>query len=136
MHVVETNWVEGELFDAVFENHHVMIDNTIKGGGTNKGSQPKPLMLMALTGCIGLNLVPLLEKMRIPFSAINFHVEGDLNDGVPKVYTSVRVTITVNSNPDNKEKIDRAIQMTEEKYCGVSQMFRKFCELTVHVIVE
>lgn len=131
VHTVKTNWIENEKFDSIFETHHVIIDNSIKGGGTDAGSQPKPLMLMALSGCVGMNLVTLLNKMRIGFSDMSFIANGILSETTPKVYTQVQLIIKIKCNIADQEKIAKAIVMTEEKYCGVSDMFKKFCELTI-----
>ena len=136
MHIVETIWKENQEFDSTFDSHHVTIDNTISGGGNEKGSPPKPLMLMALTGCIGMNLVPVLNKMRIPFQALRLTAKAELNEGIPKVYTKVLVEVFISAGQSDYERILNALKMTEEKYCGVSQMFRQFCELTLRLTIQ
>ena len=75
----------------------------------------------------------ILEKMRVPFSDFSVDVEASLSPDHPKIYEKVLVTYTIDTAAENRDKVQKAIQLSEEKYCGVMAMFRGFSEVTLKV---
>ncbi|MFA6259990.1 MAG: OsmC family protein [Bacteroidia bacterium] len=124
-HQVKADWIGGMAFDAHVGNHTVRIDNSIKGGGTDTGPMPKPFMLIALAGCTGLDVITMLDKMRVKYSDFNLEVTGTLSEDVPKVYTHIDIIYTIKVEDADKDKVEKAVNLSEEKYCGVSQMLKK-----------
>ena len=131
-HEITCDWKENKQFNAIVNEHEVILDDRFESGGTNLGPRPKPLMLAALAGCNGMNIMNVLKKMRIDVDSLNIKVKGELTDTDPKMYKKVFLDFHFTGKNLDREKIDKAIQLSEEKYCGVSEMFRSFAELIIN----
>lgn len=96
---------------------------------------PKALILSALAGCTAIDVVDLLNKMRVQFSDFKIDVEGELSEEHPKIYHTVTLTYYIKLNSeDDKSKMEKAVNLSQEKYCGVSAMVKKFADLKVHTV--
>ncbi|MBX2938580.1 MAG: OsmC family protein [Ferruginibacter sp.] len=100
------------------------------------GPGPKKLMLVSLAGCTGIDVVSILQKMKVPFNKFSIQVQATLGQNHPKTYTEVRVHYFIQVDATHHEKVHRAVQLSEEKYCGVMAMFRSFAkvELSIHFL--
>ena len=76
-----------------------------------------------------MDVVSLLNKMRVKFSDLSISVEGWQNDETPRIYKEVMVTYKIRTAETNHAKVKKAVDLSQEKYCGVSAMFRAFCKL-------
>ena len=124
LHKVKTVWKENMAFDSQIDNHTLRIDTT-GPLGDDSGPGPKKLLLASLTGCTGMDVVSLLKKMRVNFSNFEIDIEADLTEEHPKVYSEIRLVYRVFGNQLNKEKIKKAVDLSQERYCGVNAMLRK-----------
>lgn len=115
-----TNWKHGHIFQSSFEGNTIQID-----GDKKEGPGPKSLLLTALAGCSGIDVVDLLEKMRVPFSDLSIDVETMQTEAHPRVFRDILITYSVATNAENEDKIRKAIELSLDKYCGVSAMLRK-----------
>jgi len=111
----------------------VMMDASIENGGYNSGLSPKAMMLSSLAGCSGLDVVSILKKMKVKFSDFRIDTYGELTDEHPKYYNSVKVEYHFYGKNFDKEKIEKAVGLSVEKYCGVMEMFRKFAEVETSI---
>ena len=132
IHQTSTRFVGKMEFETEINGHHLILDTTETNGGENKGPIPKPLILSSLAGCTGIDVVSLLNKMHVSYSDFNITVEADLGDEHPKMYTEIRLTYFIKT--DERDKMEKAVQLSLEKYCGVSAMLRKVCPI-IHKIV-
>jgi len=110
-----------------------MIDGSEEVGGQGKGLRPKALMLSSLAGCSGIDIAMLLKKMRAEVKDFTIEVTGELTDEHPKYYKKVLVTYTFFDSDFKKDKIQKAVDLSVESYCGVIEMFRRFAEVEVVV---
>ncbi len=133
---IECNWKEKMAFEAVVNNHKIMIDADESVGGENKGPRPKPLMLVALAGCTGMDVVSILKKMRVDFDDFSVSVEGELTEEHPKYYKLIKVVYKFKGKNLPKEKLEKAVDLSKERYCGVSVLLEKATELTYEIIIE
>ena len=124
----------GMNFTADVNGHKIEIDTDAAGGGNNIGTRPKILMLTSLAGCTGLDVVSILNKMRVKFSSFSINVEGHLTETEPKIYDGVVVTYTIKVEKEDESKVLKAVTLSEEKYCGVSKMFKAFATLSYKVV--
>jgi putative redox protein len=132
-HKITTNWKGNMLFDSDNPSgHHVLMDTDVEGK-TREGLSPKALMLSSLAGCSGLDVVSILDKMKIDTYDLKMEVEGLLTDEHPKYYHTVILDYHFTGTDLNEEKINRAVQLSVEKYCGVMEMFRRFAEVKTNV---
>lgn len=134
-HHVTTEWQEGMHFISEVNGNQVMLDAASQFGGSGKGSQPKELMLSALTGCTGMDVVSLLNKMRVPFSGFSIEVKANLTQEHPKHYDRVHLIYRFKASNDDRDKIEKAINLSQDKYCGVSFMFKKFAEVSYELVI-
>ena len=132
-HKITTNWKGNMLFDSDNPSgHHVLMDTDVEGKA-REGLSPKALMLSSLAGCSGLDVVSILDKMKINTYDLKMEVEGLLTDEHPKYYHTVILDYHFTGTDLNEEKINRAVQLSVEKYCGVMEMFRRFAEVKTNV---
>ncbi|MBK7434901.1 MAG: OsmC family protein [Chitinophagaceae bacterium] len=92
-HQVSTVFKGGMAFDAELSGHHVAMDTTTEDGGQNSGASPKRLMLASLSGCTGIDIVSILNKMKVDFSHFSIDVHAALSKDHPKIYDHGRSSI-------------------------------------------
>ncbi len=130
---VKTTWKGKMQFESTNEGGNLMIDANKEVGGEGKGHRPKALMLTALAGCSGLDVVSLLKKMRAEVKDFNIDIEANLTDEHPKYYNKVQMTFNFYGKDFKKDKIEKAVRLSEERYCGVMEMFRQFAEVKTSI---
>lgn len=133
LHEVTTKWQDNMSFSSIVNNHEVILDAEDIVGGNDTGPRPKPMMLTALAGCTGMDVVSLLQKMRVPFTGLTIHVSGELTDEHPKIYKKVHIDYYLEGDNLDRDKVQKAVDLSQEKYCGVSAMFKAFAELTFEI---
>ncbi|WP_289043943.1 OsmC family protein [uncultured Olleya sp.] len=133
-HKITTNWKGNMLFDSDNPSgHHVMMDTDVEGQ-EREGLSPKALMLSSLAGCSGLDVVSILEKMKVEVDDYKMVVEGQLTDEHPKTYHTVTIDYHFTGKDLNESKIKKAVDLSAEKYCGVMEMFRQFADVKINII--
>jgi len=131
--IVKVNWLENMAFEAEVNGHKIIIDAAQAVGGENRGPRPKPLMLVALAGCTGMDVVSILKKMRVEVESFNVVVEGDLTEEHPKQFSAMRVIYEFKGTDLPMDKLEKAINLSEERYCGVSAMYKKAIGITTEI---
>lgn len=124
------------LFDANVSGHHVMMDAMPAVGGQDKGSRPKELMLAAAAGCTGMDVVSILKKMRVEFNDLNIIVEADVTEEHPKHYNRMHIIYEFTGDHLQEEPLRKAIELSQEKYCGVSYVYKKAMEITYEIRIK
>jgi len=133
-HLVSTIWKGGLLFETDNPTGNtILIDTSPEKGGSGKGLSPKALMLSSLAGCSGLDVIMILDKMKVTLDNFKIIVAGELTDIHPKYYHKVHMTYQFRGKSLQKEKIKKAVALSTEKYCGVMAMFRKFAEINIEI---
>jgi putative redox protein len=135
-HKTTVRFEDGLSFDAELQGHHFKLDSDAKFGGRNRGPTPKPLILTALAGCTGMDVASILAKMRMPFDSFEVQVEGDLTDEHPVVYTRIHVRYVFSGAQLDREKIEKAVDLSRHKYCGVFAMLDNVCALTHEIVTS
>lgn len=134
-HKIETKHTEGMAFSTDMHGHEIIIDATDEHGGQNKGPRPKALLLKSLAGCTGMDVVSLLRKMRVEFSDFSVDVTGELTDEHPKIYHLISLTYKVRlADVESRPKFEKAVDLSQNRYCGVSAMLSKAAKIE-HSIV-
>ena len=131
-HQVKTIWKDKMAFDSQIDNHTVRID-TAGLLGDDSGPSPKKILLSALAGCTGMDVVSLLKKMRVSFTDFEMDIDADLTEEHPKVYSEIRILYRVFGTQLNKDKVKKAVDLSQEKYCGVSAMLEKNSPITYNI---
>ena len=135
-HEIKTQWKGNLLFNADSMGGSFNIDAAEEVGGTNNGLRPKALMLSSLAGCSGIDIASLLKKMRAEVEGMDIDVSAELTDEHPKYYNKVHVTYRFYGSDFKKDKIEKAVQLSVERYCGVMEMFRRFAEVSTEIVYE
>ena len=120
-----TTWKGDMAFEANLDGHTIRMDAAKDNGGQDSGARPKPLLLAALTGCSGMDVIAILKKMREPCTWFELKIDSESSQDHPKRYTDIKLVYQFkksdNLNPSNVQK---ACQLSQEKYCGVNAMLR------------
>ena len=135
-HSIITEWKEGLAFETNINGHVLKMDAPVEGGGTNSGPGPKKLQLAALSGCTGMDVVSILKKMRVEIEGLNIEVEGNLADEHPKYYTSMHVIYHFKGKNLPIDKLQKAVKMSEDTYCGVRALYSRAIEMTSEIRTE
>ena len=130
---INLEWKDGMSFEADVAGYKIAIDSDPEFGGQNKGPKPKPLMMVALAGCTGMDLVSLMNKMRVNYDSLNIIVEGDLTEEHPKHYTKMKVIYEISGKEVDLKKVEKAVMMSKEKYCGVSYSYKQTMEIDYEI---
>ena len=133
--IVTTKWLSNMAFEADINGHKIVIDAEPTVGGENRGPRPKPFMLASLGGCTAMDVISILTKMRVEVAGLNVIVEGDLTEEYPKHFHKMHVIYEFTGKDLPKDKLKRAVELSEERYCGVSAVYRKAMELTSEIKV-
>ena len=133
-HKVTTRFVGGMTFQSHLDNHTIIIDTPEADGGNDLGPRPKKLMLSSLAGCTGIDVVSMLNKMRVPFNNFSMDVEANLTKEPPTTYNWVKITYNISVKEEDREKVEKAIHLSKDKYCGVSAMFEKFAAVEFEIV--
>ena len=133
---INVQWKKGMAFEADVNGFKLMIDATTEHGGTNKGPRPKPLMMVALAGCTAMDVVSILKKMRVEPDDFTIRIEGNLTDEHPKHFTKMHIIYEFTGNDLPKDKLEKAINLSQERYCGVSESYRKAMELSHEIVIN
>jgi len=115
-----TKWKEKQQFKSFLGDNEIDLD-----GDKKKGFGPKATLLSALAACSGIDIVEILEKMRVKFSDFEIETEADQTEQHPRVFKDIHITYKIKTAKSNEEKVKKAIQLSLDKYCGVSAMLKK-----------
>lgn len=126
-----TTWKKDHEFEADHDGNKISID-----GSHKNGHGPKALLLSAIAGCSGIDVVDILTKMRVEFSNLVVEVEADQTDEHPKVYKDINITYNIKTAKENEDKVKKAIDLSLEKYCGVSAMLRKNSPIHYKIVIS
>ena len=137
---VDTNWLGNMVFESDIEGYKIRLDADEKFGGTNQGPRPKHLILSALGGCTAMDVVSILGKKQVTLKEFHISVTGDLTDEYPKYYKTIHVVFTfIGDNFENNEeiltKVDRAINLSWDKYCTVTALLNKSSEMSYEIVL-
>ncbi len=135
-HSIITEWKEGLAFETNINGHVVRMDAPAEGGGTNSGPGPKKLQMVALSGCTGMDIVSILKKMRVEIEGLSIEVQGELADEHPRHYTSMHVIYHIKGKNLPTDKLEKAVKMSEDTYCGVRALYAKAIPMTSEIRVE
>jgi len=124
-------WVQDVTFlGESGSGHSVVMDGAPDAGGRNVGFRPMEMLLLGLAGCSAFDVVLILKRGREPVTDCVVEVDGDRADTDPKVFTAVRMHYIVTGRGLDPKKVERAISLSEEKYCSASAMFGKTATLS------
>ena len=134
-HFVDLAWTDKVAFTGDMDGHKITVDATEQSGGSDLGPRPKKLMLTALAGCTGIDVIMILKKMKVEPESFNVIVEGDVTEEHPMHYTKMHVIYQFKGKDLPMDKLEKAVKLSESTYCGVTAAYRKAMEMTWEIRV-
>ena len=135
-HKINNTWKENMAFEAEVDGFKIALDADAAVGGENKGPKPKALTLVSLAGCTSMDVISILKKMRVEPESFNVEVEGELTDEHPKYYHSIHVRYIFKGKDLPMAKLEKAVNLSEERYCGVSALLSKGARITSEIVID
>jgi putative redox protein len=126
-----TKWIKELSFEGSYENHVVPIDTTKEG---STGMNPKRLLLCSLSACSGIDVVGILKKMKVKFTKLEITAEAEQTEEDPKVFKEIFLTYTTDASHEDAGKVKRAVELSKDKYCGISAMLSKHCPIHFNIV--
>lgn len=120
------SWTGGMAFTGkTGSGHDVVMDARPDVGGQDLGPRPTELLLIALGGCTGMDVVSVLTKMRVEFDRFEMAIEADSATEHPKLFTDFRMVYRLWGPEGIEDKFRKAVELSQTKYCSVSALFKK-----------
>jgi putative redox protein len=120
---VQLKQVQGITFAGLSETGHWTVMDSVKEFGGSQGAvKPMELILMGLGGCSGMDVVSILNKMRLPLEDMKIEVDADQKEDHPRMFTRIRMHYIFYGQDLDKEKVEKAIELSRMKYCSVWAM--------------
>jgi len=129
-------WNSGLAFTAHQGGHSIPLDAPRESGGQDSGASPKGLLLSGLGGCTGMDVVSILEKMRVPLEGLEVQATAELTEDHPKVFKSIHLRYAFRGRDLAMDKLEKAVILSMDRYCGVSAMLAKAAPITWEIVTE
>lgn len=135
---VNVRWLTDLAFEVKNEKGlRYFMDSENPDGSPGLGPKPMEMLLSALAGCTGMDVVSILKKMRVNFSEFTMEVKAERTDEHPKVFTEIELTYFLEDvNEADIEKVLKAVSLSQEKYCSVGAMLKKAAKYNYKVVVN
>ena len=130
---ISISWLKDMSFEAEINGHKLYLDASVEHGGKNLGPRPKPLMMVALAGCTGMDVVSILKKMRVEFESFKVTVDGEQTEEHPKRYKSMKLIYEFKGKDLPLDKLEKAVELSRERYCGVNDMYKEIMEMDYEI---
>ena len=133
---IQVRWLKGLSFEAEIDGHKIYLDSQTEHGGKNMGPRPKPLLMVSLAGCTGMDVASILQKMREDVEELTIEVEGELAEEHPKKFEGMKVIFKVKGKNISRKNVEKAVELSRTRYCGVSTNLVKAFPVTHEIIIE
>jgi len=133
---IKARWLNDLAFEAEVDGHKLYMDTSLEHGGKNTGPRPKPMMMVALAGCTGMDVAAILKKMRENVEELTIDVEGDVSEDHPKKFEGMKIIFRVKGKGVNRKNVEKAVNLSSTKYCGVSANYTKAFPISHEIIIE
>ena len=118
-------------------NHWIVMDGPEEFGGSNAGTRPKELLLIALGGCTASDVASILKKKRVNLKNFYLNIDAEVSPEPPQVYTKINIEYVVEGKNIEPKDVERAIELSSTKYCAVSHMLKNSVNIThAYKIIE
>lgn len=128
-------WQSGLRFSAEpGSGHSLTIDSVVRP--CHAGPGPMEMVIMGIAGCTAMDVVSLLERLRQPLSGLEVEIVGDRAENHPKRLTAISITYRVRGRGLDREKVERAVELSHSTYCSVLASLREDCKVTASIEVS
>jgi len=130
---ITVTWKGDMAFEASVDGHSVMMDAVPAAGGSNRGPTPKPLLMASLGGCTAMDVISLARKMRQEVESFEIRLQGTISDEHPMSYQKIHLIYVFKGKDLDPEKLKKAIELSQDKYCGVSATLKAGVPITYEI---
>lgn len=131
MLTAKTKWTGGLKFEGITDfGHKIVTDGGKKGGGEESGFKPTELILYGIAGCAGIDIIRILEKQRQKLTSLEIELIAHQNDEYPKPFHTIEIKYIARGENLDEKKLAKAIELSESKYCVVSQTIQNETKIT------
>jgi len=128
---INIKWQGGMAFEGTTESgHSVLMDAAPEVGGENKGARPMEMVLLGLGGCTSIDVIMMLQKAKQAVEDCQVEIRSERSDSIPKIFTKIHVHFKITGQDLNPKKVERAVNLSAEKYCSVSKMLEASVEMS------
>ena len=135
-YITRIEHAEDLAFNVELQGHTFMVDADEQYGGKDRGPRPKALLLSGLAGCTGMDVASILGKMQMPYDSFAIEVDAETNDEHPIVYTRIVMRYIFTGENVDRSRIEKAVKLSTQKYCGVHAMLSKTAEIESEIIIQ
>lgn len=130
-------WVQDALFVGESgSGHTITMDGSPDVGGRNLAARPMEMVLIGMGGCTAIDVASMLKKQRQDVRDIIVELEAERADDHPKVFNQVKLVYRVRGKNLNRALVERAVSLSDEKYCSATAMIRKSAIITHEIVLE
>ncbi|MEA3452370.1 MAG: OsmC family protein [Bacteroidota bacterium] len=133
---ITTKWKNKMAFETEINGHKLTLDAEENVGGEDNGPRPKALMEVSLAGCTGMDTISILKKMRVDVEDFKIHIDGEMTEEHPKHYSAMHITFEFTGKNLPEAKIQKAVNLSQDRYCGVTFIYNKAMKLTSEIIIH
>jgi len=124
-------WLDHMSFVAESgSGHSVVMDGAPDAGGRNLGVRPMEMLLMGLGGCTAFDVMMILKKSRQDVVDCELQIDAERAEEIPKVFTRIHIHFIVSGRGLKAERVEKAVNLSAEKYCSASKMLEKAAQIT------
>ena len=132
----QVEYVSNMRFVGAANSAHAVVMDTSAAGGEGTASRPMELLLVALGGCTGMDVVSILRKMRVKYDSFRLEIKGKPNSEHPKIFKEVELVYRFSGRDLPRERIEHAVELSQEKYCPISATLRPTAEVRYRVEIS
>lgn len=131
----QVSWIGDMAFNTEVNGHELILDADEKVGGKDRGPRPKPLMITSLLGCTAMDVISILQKMRVDVKAFRVYADSELTEEHPKHYDSIHLIYEFTGKNLPMEKLKKAVNLSQDRYCGVSYIYKQVINMDYEIKV-
>ncbi len=134
---IKARWTCNMQFEGISDGHKVIMDAAKKHGGMDTGPAPMDVVLLGLVGCTGMDVIAILRKMKQDFTDVEVEITDIMRaDEHPRVYTKIDMVFRIKGKDLDEEKVKKAVDLSQNKYCSVSAMLKHTALINYTVEIE
>lgn len=132
----QTKWLGGLGFESQIRDNKLVMDAKVEAGGKDQGPTPKEILLASICGCSGMDVVSILQKMRLNLISCEVNAHTETTAGYPSIFSEVKLHFHVSGSDIKEEQVMKAVRLSMTKYCGVSAMIVKASPIVYEVFLN
>lgn len=127
---IAANYKGNMRFESGEGDSRVAMDAVPEAGGRGEALTPKQMVLQGLAGCTGMDVAAMLTKKGVMFEDFSIDIDAEQTEIHPKVFKRIKIIYRIKAAPEDRANVERAIEQSKNRFCGVSAMLGKTAEIS------